>query len=253
MNRLGNGLRLTGALYLAGIFLFACSGLALAQISEYDLAPPRSSLIQPPPPPADHPVTGASAWPGNAHRAERSDPGAIAPAGANSSRGLQFSYTVRSGDTLSSIAEAFGLATQSLARANRISSDTMLIPGKVLKVPNPFAAKVSLLDAQISELKAETAAAGEKASSADLKIRGLGEQIQSLTTANESLKHGLKSLPWWRGLAWSAFIAALLLLGITLLTLFEWWVLRRRFNVLARMSESLSRLDNKYKALLAKA
>ena len=41
--------------------------------------------------------------------------------------------------------------------------------------------------------------------------------------------------------------------GVMLLTMFEWWRMRRRFVALAAMTDALSRLDYKYKAMFAKA
>ena len=41
--------------------------------------------------------------------------------------------------------------------------------------------------------------------------------------------------------------------GATLVTLFEWWRVRRKFVALAEMTDALSRLDYKYKAMIAKA
>jgi hypothetical protein len=41
--------------------------------------------------------------------------------------------------------------------------------------------------------------------------------------------------------------------GVLLLTMFEWWRMRRRFLALAAMTDALSRLDYKYKAMFAKA
>ncbi len=38
-----------------------------------------------------------------------------------------------------------------------------------------------------------------------------------------------------------------------LLMMFEWWRMRRRFVALAAMTDALSRLDYKYKAMFAKA
>jgi len=48
-------------------------------------------------------------------------------------------------------------------------------------------------------------------------------------------------------------IGALVMLGAMLLTMFEWWRMRRRFVALAAMTDALSRLDYKYKAMFAKA
>ncbi len=41
--------------------------------------------------------------------------------------------------------------------------------------------------------------------------------------------------------------------GAMIVTLFEWWRMRRRFVALAEMTDALSRLDYKYKAMIAKA
>jgi hypothetical protein len=70
---------------------------------------------------------------------------------------------------------------------------------------------------------------------------------------NSDLQHGVRALPWWRGLALSAGAAALLMLGITLLTMLEWLMLRRRFRAMVEMNDAIRRLDQKYKVALAKA
>jgi len=49
-------------------------------------------------------------------------------------------------------------------------------------------------------------------------------------------------LPWWRATAISLGIFALIMFGVMLLTMFEWWRMRRRFVALAAMTDALSRL-----------
>lgn len=70
--------------------------------------------------------------------APRSDASAAAGSQATEARprptGPQ-SYTIRSGDTLSSIASRFGIKTKTLARANGLSERDTLTLGKQLKVP----------------------------------------------------------------------------------------------------------------------
>jgi hypothetical protein len=63
----------------------------------------------------------------------------------------------------------------------------------------------------------------------------------------------MRMLPWWRDAVYSAVIFSLLLLGVAALGVLEWFLLRRRFIAAADMNESLRRLDQRYRALLAKA
>ena len=67
------------------------------------------------------------------------------------------------------------------------------------------------------------------------------------------MQGGVKLLPWWRATAVSLGIFALFMFGVMLLTMFEWWRMRRRFVALAALTDALSRLDYKYKAMFAKA
>jgi len=60
-------------------------------------------------------------------------------------------------------------------------------------------------------------------------------------------------LPWWRAALYSAVIVSLLLFGVAALTVLEWFLLRRRYIAAAEFNESLRRLDQRYKALFAKA
>lgn len=54
------------------------------------------------------------------------------------------SYTIRSGDSLSKIAKAFGIKTSTLASANDLSVDDTLSVGKILKVPQADGVYVKL-------------------------------------------------------------------------------------------------------------
>ena len=164
-----------------------------------------------------------------------------------------FSYTVKPGDSLSSIASMFGIQTARLAAANRLDPDAMLHSGKVLRLPNPFAAQVRELDAQLAQARAQKDADDAAVSRAREEVQSLKAKVDEVSTYDQTLRHGLVTLPWWRGLALTAVGASLLLAGVTLVTLFEWWMLRRRFGALAALSDSLRRLDYKYKSALAKA
>ena len=162
-------------------------------------------------------------------------------------------YTVRAGDTLGSIAQMFGVLPDEVAHANKIHPEDELMVDEVLKIPHPFTGEVDNLKSQVETLSAQEQSAQRKADSADEKIKSLQAQAQELTGDNQELQTGVKLLPWWRATAVSLGIVAMFMFGVMLVTLFEWWRVRRRFVALAEMTDALSRLDYKYKAMIAKA
>lgn len=246
--------RWAGRLLIA-ILTVAWASFAVAQISEYDEPPasaPRHQLAQPPadetaPAPADRDVPEAAP----VHRA--TPPASTVSGTTAPARGTEFSYSVRPGDSLGSIAESFGLDSEDLARANHLGPDAVLMVGKTLRIPNPFAAQVRNLSAQVNELTTAVADANDKAAAATLKSQSAEARLESLTTDNEDLRHDSIALPRWRGTAVTLGIVALLMFGVMMVTLFEWWLLRRRFGELAAITDSLTSLDQKYKRIVAKA
>ena len=162
-------------------------------------------------------------------------------------------YTIRPGDTLGSVAQMFGLTAEQLAHTNRINPDEELIAGDELKVPNPYEAQAKSMQKQIDSLAAEAQTAEQKAETAQHDLNALQEKNQELGEDNQSLTLSLRIMPWWRATAVSTTVAAVLMFGVMIVTLFEWWRMRRRYVALANLSEDLSRLDYKYKAMLAKA
>ena len=164
-----------------------------------------------------------------------------------------FPYTIRSGDTLGTVAQYFNVTVADLAHVNKMHEDDELEVGEELKIPNPFEASHRNLEAQVQQLS-------EQNRTTQQKIQQVQSQAAVLTTTNaelsgqtSSLKDSVKALPWWRGTALAVSAASLLMLGVTALTLFEWWMLRRRFLALSDLAMSLSRLDVKYKETIAKA
>jgi LysM repeat protein len=172
---------------------------------------------------------------------------------APSHRGGEFSYTVRSGDTLGSIASTFGIQAADIAHANKLGLDATLMVGQSLRIPNPFAARMRELTDENQKLVDQLAEQRKRADNATAAQGDLKAQVQQLTTGNRDLTHGIRTLPWWRDAFYSAVIVSLLLLGVAALTVLEWFLLRRRFIAAADMNESLRRLDQRYRALLAKA
>jgi LysM repeat protein len=162
-------------------------------------------------------------------------------------------YTVRSGDTIGGIAAMFGITPEALAHANHMNLDEALDIDEVLKVPHPFTTEVETLKSQVAQLSAQLQTAEQKADAAAEQVKTLQSQVQELTGDNQDLQSGVKVLPWWRATAVSLGILALFMFGLVLLAMFEWWRIRRRFVALAAMTDALSRLDYKYKAMFAKA
>jgi LysM repeat protein len=162
-------------------------------------------------------------------------------------------YTIRSGDSMPSIASMFGLTAEELARINHLHPDDELMAGDELKVPNPFIAQVNGLQSQVKTLSAQAQSAQQKADSDERELGGLRDRVQDLTADNQSLNSSLRLLPWWHATALSTTVAALLMFGVMVVTLFEWWRMRGRYVALAGLADDLGRLDYKYKAMLAKA
>jgi DNA repair exonuclease SbcCD ATPase subunit len=147
----------------------------------------------------------------------------------------------------------FGLTPDELARINHLRPDDELLSGDELKVPNPFEAQAKSMQSQIDSLNAEAQTAEQKAEAAERDLTAMQEKVQELGEDNQSLTSSVRILPWWRATALSTTVAAALMFGVMIVTLFEWWRMRRRYVELANLSEDLSRLDYKYKLMMAKA
>ena len=219
-------------------FIVAGCGLAFAQagINESTIPPsaPPARVVRPAEP------SEAAGQPADAS-APKPKPSNVIP------------YTVRPGDSVGLIAQMFGVTPEEIAHANRIHIDDELQVDEVLKVPHPFTTEVTNLRSQVETLSAQQQAAEQKSDSAQEQIKSLQTQVQELTGENQDLQSSVKILPWWRATAVSLGIFALIMFGVMLLTMFEWWRMRRRFVALAAMTDALSRLDYKYKAMFAKA
>jgi LysM repeat protein len=168
-------------------------------------------------------------------------------------RAGEFSYSVRSGDSLGSIAATFGIQAEDIAHANRLSLDSTLMVGQTLKIPNPFAARMRELTAENQKLGDQLADLQKRSDAAAAAQGDLKTQVQQLTADSRELNHEVRMLPWWKSAVYGAAIVSLILLGVTALAVLEWFLLRRRFIAIADLNESLRRLDQRYRALLAKA
>lgn len=178
---------------------------------------------------------------------------AAAPAASSSkSKGPGISYTIRPGDSLNAIGAMFGVGAADIARANHMSLDAALYAGNVLHIPNPFATQVHSLNARVRQLTAQQDALAQKAGRIEQTNGVLRNRVGQLTVELEVLRGEVQVLPWWRDAALVLAMVALLMLGVMLVALLEWWILRRRFVMIVEMNESLRRLDQKYKSILAK-
>jgi LysM repeat protein len=167
--------------------------------------------------------------------------------------GGEFSYSVRAGDSLGSIASTFGIQTSDIAHANRLDLDATLMVGQTLRIPNPFAARMRALSVENQQFSDQLAGLRKHAEDATAAQSDLKVQLGQLAASNRELAHAVQMLPWWRDAAYSTVIVALLLLGVAALAVIEWFLLRRRFIAVADMNDSMRRLDQRYRALLAKA
>jgi LysM repeat protein len=164
-----------------------------------------------------------------------------------------FPYSIRSGDTLGSVAELFGVPLAELMRINHLNEESQLVIGQNIRIPNPFLARERELTSEIDRLTLEQQTADQRLRNAESAKTALRSQVQDLTASNEQNGHDARMLPWWRWAAVTASAAALLMLGTMFVALVEWWVLRSRFRAVAEMNDSLRRLDTKYRWALAKA
>jgi hypothetical protein len=160
---------------------------------------------------------------------------------------------VRSGDSLGSIASTFGIQAEDIAHANKLQLDSTLMVGQTLRIPNPFAARMRELTAENQKFSDQIAELQKRVDNATASQASLQARVQQLTASKRELTHDVQMLPWWRGAVYSAIIVSLLLLGVAALAVLEWFLLRRRFIAIAELNESLRRLDQRYRALLAKA
>ena len=229
-------------LALAAMFIVAGRGLALAQAGFNESTIPPSS----PPARVVHPPSEAEPSEARDTNADEPAPKPVKPANV-------IPYTVRPGDNVGAIAQMFGITPEELAHANHMHIDDELQVDEVLKVPHPFTTEVNTLKSQVEALSVQQQTAEQKADAAEEQVKSLQTQIQELTGDNQDLQQGIKLLPWWRATAVSLGVFSLIMFGVMLLTLFEWWRMRRKFVALAAMTDALSRLDYKYKAMFAKA
>jgi LysM repeat protein len=164
-----------------------------------------------------------------------------------------FPYTIRSGDTLETIADIFGVQVSDIARANRRIANGDLMAGDTIRIPNPSVTRESELNAEVERLSIDKQEAERKADQANNALASVHSQLETAAASNAHYEHDLHALPWWRATAWAAAIATVVMFGMMLAALIEWWNLRSRYRAVAEMNDSLRRLDYRYRMAMAKA
>jgi LysM repeat protein len=164
-----------------------------------------------------------------------------------------FPYTIRTGDSLETIADLFGVQVTDITRANHRITNDDLMAGDTLRIPNPFVIREAELNAEVERLSIDKEEAERKADQASNALAGVHSQLDSAAASNAHYEHDLHSLPWWRATAWAAGIAGVVMFGMMLASVIEWWNLRARYRAVAEMNDSLRRLDYRYRMLMAKA
>jgi LysM repeat protein len=164
-----------------------------------------------------------------------------------------FPYTIRSGDTLETIADIFGVQVADITRANRHLAAGDLMAGDTIRIPNPFVTREAELNAEVERLSIDKDEAERKADRATNALAASHSLLENAAATNAHYEHDLHSLPWWRTAAWAAAIAAVVMFGMMLAALIEWWNLRSRYRAVAEMNGSLRRLDSRYRMVMAKA
>jgi LysM repeat protein len=164
-----------------------------------------------------------------------------------------FPYTIRSGDTLETIADIFGVQVSDITRANRRIADGDLMAGDTIRIPNPFVTREAELNTEVERLSIEKEEAERRADQASNALSSVHSQLETAAASNAHYERDLHALPWWRAATWAAAIAGVVMFGMMLAALIEWWNLRSRYRAVAEMNESLRRLDYRYRMVMAKA
>jgi LysM repeat protein len=204
--------------------------------------PDQSSADEAAPAVAPAPSTAGSRAP--AARGESSPP--VATDG-------DLSYVIHQGDSVGAVAGMFHLPTSEILRRNHLREDTMLRVGQVLRIPNPYAAQVRDLQNQLNVLRARGQQQDRRIREVSSKEGALNARITELTAVNQAVEHDLVTLPWWRRATMLAVSLATVMFGIAALSFVQWFLVRRRFRAVALANQKLSRLDQRYRSMLARA
>lgn len=163
------------------------------------------------------------------------------------------SYPIREGDSVGAISGMFHIPAQEIFRRNHLNEDSTLHVGQILRIPNPYVAQVRDLQSQIAVLSARDKEQQRKLQDANSKDRAFDARIEELGGINRALEHDVRTLPWWRRATTVAVTLATVMLGIALVSLLQWFLIRWRFAAVAAANEKFGKLDQRYRTLLARS
>ena len=163
------------------------------------------------------------------------------------------SYVIREGDSVGAIATMFHIPAQDIFRRNHINEDSTLHIGQVLRIPNPYVAQVRDLHGQIATLTSRNQTQERKLQDANSKAAAFDARIEELSGINRVLELDVTTLPWWRRATTVAVTLAIVMLGLALVSLLQWFLIRQRFAAVAAANEKLGKLDQRYRTLLGRA
>ncbi len=125
--------------------------------------------------------------------------------------------------------------------------------GDTIRIPNPSVTREAELNAEVERLTIDKQEAERKADEAGNALGSVHSELETAAASNAHYEHDLHSLPWWRAAAWGAAIAGVVMFGMMVAAVIEWWNLRSRYRAVAEMNDSLRRLDYRYRMVMAKA
>src|SRR5260370_40941274 len=116
----------------------------------------------------------------------------------------------------------FHTPQEQIYRRNHLGANTTLHIGQTLHIPNPYVAQVRQLQAQIDRLRSRTQDQERKLQEDNSKERAFSARIVELSDTNRALQHDVTTLPCWRRATTPAVTFAILMFGLTLLSLLQW-------------------------------
>lgn len=173
--------------------------------------------------------------------------------GATAQSGGDLSYVIHEGDSIGALSAMFHIPAADLFRRNHLTPESTLHVGQILHIPNPYVAQVRELQAQIDVLRSQVGDQELKLHDANLREGAYNARVIELDSIRRQLEHDVITLPWWRRATTFAVTLATLMFVIAVVSLFQWFLVRRRFVAMALANERLSRLDQRYRNLMARS
>ncbi len=176
-----------------------------------------------------------------------------AQGGVTVQSGGDLSYVIHEGDSVGALAGMFHIPAEEIFRRNHLTADSTLRVGQILHIPNPYVAQVRELQTQIEALHARVEDQERKLQDANTREGAYNARVVELNSIKRALEHDVTTLPWWRRATTLAVTLATLMFGIAVVSLFQWFMVRRRFGAVAMANDRLSRLDQRYRTLMARS